>query len=329
MFEIREAIVYIYDQGKGCRSQTAKCRVRFKQKKKMNHLIAASELVINRDGSVYHLNIKPGELAEKIICVGDPDRVEKVCLHFDTVEMMRRKREFVSATGTYAGQRLSVISSGIGTDNMDIVLNEIDALFNIDFDTRQLRPRLTPLQFLRLGTCGGMQAGIPLGTIINSRHAIGSDGLLHFYRGAGESGLDRAFSAYEKQMGGLPFSLYTAEGDADLAQWLSTAYPEIRSGITFTASGFYGPQGRSIGRLSVAMPDLPERLAGFSYGGFSLLNMEMETSALLGLCRLLGHRAGSLCTVLANRREQTFSDDPAALVEKLILTGLDVMARWE
>lgn len=295
----------------------------------MYNKTGASELVINRDGSVYHLHLKPGELAEKIICVGDPDRVEKVCLHFETVEMLRRKREFVSATGTYRGQRLSVVSSGIGTDNMDIVLNEIDALFNIDFETRQVRPQLQPLQFMRLGTCGGLQPDIPVGTVINSRYAIGSDGLLHFYRTAGPTDLDQAFLAYENTLGGLPFPMYTAAGEEALATWLAADYPQIVSGITFTASGFYGPQGRSIGRLPVRMPDLPERMAGFRYQGFPLLNMEMETAALLGLCSLLGHRAGSLCVVLANRQQQTFSKDPAALVEQLIQTGLEIVSNWD
>ncbi len=291
--------------------------------------IAASELVINKNGAVYHLNLKPGELASKIICVGDPDRVAQVSQHFDTLEFTRQKREFVTATGSYKGQRLSVISTGIGTDNMDIVMTEIDALFNVDFKTRQITPALTSVQFLRLGTCGGLQAGIPVGTLINSRYAIGGDGLLPYYEIDSPAAFSTAFQAFSQEIDKFPIPFYTASGDAGLAEWLAVHYPTIVSGITFTAAGFFGPQGRGIGRLPIRFPHLPEQLADFSFEGFPVANMEMETAALLGMGTALGHRAGSLCVILANRRSQTFSEDPASLVASLIQTGLDIFHAWE
>lgn len=293
----------------------------------------ASELILTDKGAVYHLGLKPGDLASKIIFVGDQDRVGKVSRFFEKIEFSCQNREFSTHTGWLKGQRISVISTGIGTDNIDIVWNEIDALFNIDLQNQTPLKDFTQVKVLRLGTCGGMQMDLPVGTLVNSRFSVGADGLMDFYDVPNshsselkELGIEfHTFKENEK----FAFSTYLTEGSADLYQFLTKTFPAIQHGITFTANGFYGPQGRSLGRIPVRYPQLPERLATFTdKAGNRFLNMEMETAGILGLASALGHQAGSLSVILANRQAGAFSKDPQAAVANLIQQGLEIMLSW-
>lgn len=290
-----------------------------------------SELILNPDASIYHLNLKQGELAAHIIFVGDPDRVDQVSKHFDKIEIQVRKREFYTVTGYIGQQRLSVMSTGIGTDNIDIVWNEIDALFNFDFTHRQIKPELKKLYVLRLGTCGGLSPDKPVGTIVNSSYAIGADGLMHFYDD--NSFKDRAFyQAFQNfQQKSLPKTppFYTTEGSHSFSKLLTAQFPHIESGITFTAAGFYGPQGRNLGRLTLQTPDMLDTLQTFTYEGLEVLNMEMETAGILSLGKGLGHEAASLSVILANRSRGEFHPAPKKAVAHLIKEGLDMMLKWE
>jgi uridine phosphorylase len=290
-----------------------------------------SELILSDDGSIYHLHLKPGDVAEKILLVGDPDRVERVGKHLDQIDFRCHKREFYTLTGWMQGQKISVISTGIGTDNVDIVIHELDALFNIDFGSRKPKTQTTALKLLRLGTCGGMQKNIPVGSLIASAWAIGGDGLMQYYdQPLSEEGqlFARALMAFRRHEGLENLAWYFAQADPALVNLLEKQFPQIHCGITYTAGGFYGPQGRSLGRLPVRHPDLPQRLARFQHGGFPVLNMEMEASAVLGLGTALGHQAGCLCVILANRQAGEFAADPAVEEQKLIKGGLEVMLAW-
>ena len=288
-----------------------------------------TELILNSDGSVYHLKLKPGELAKKIIFVGDPDRVEKVAKHFDRIEFKRQKREFVTITGYLKGERLSVISTGIGPDNIDIVWNEIDALFNIDFESRIPFANPESIKVLRLGTCGGMQEEIPVGSMVLSNYAIGGDSLMQYYD-VDPMSVDLAQTLrifqYRNELFYLP--LYVASGDDELWEEVAKADPDILGGITFTAAGFYGPQGRSLGRIPVRIPELPDIISQFEYDNHQVLNMEMETAAILALGNALGHQAASLCVILANRITGDFHDDPFAAEAALIEKGLFLLRCW-
>ena len=292
-----------------------------------------TELILNSDGSIYHLALHPGELAEKIFLVGDQDRVEKIGKYFDTIEFIRQKREFRTLTGLYQGERMSVVSTGIGTDNIDIVWNEMDALFNISFQTRKPKKRLKRLKVLRIGTCGGMQADVPVNTMVLSAFAIGGDNLMSFYERPQPRGMSAKF-AHQWQVflghADLDLPLYLAQGSPHLTRLTKDLFRQIQPGITFTASGFYGPQGRSLGRVPILWPNLPDQISRFSFPemGLRVLNMEMETSAVLGLGQLLGHEAGSLCVILANRQTGAFSPNPAEAVDKVIRSGLEVMRNW-
>lgn len=290
-----------------------------------------SELILNPDTSIYHLNLKVGELADRIIFVGDPDRVEQVSRHFDKIEFKVRKREFYTITGYLHDQRISVMSTGIGTDNIDIVWNEIDALFNFDFNTRQIKTQLTQLHVLRLGTCGGLRPENPVGTIVNSSYAIGADGLMHFYNTSTfhDPEFHKAFQNFKNNS--LPNTppLYTSSGSKSFSQLLTNDFPHIKSGITFTAAGFYGPQGRNLGRLGLRSPNLTTQLQEFGYQGLAVLNMEMETAGILSLGKGLGHEAASLSVILANRSRGEFHPAPKQAVENLIEQGLDMLLKWE
>ncbi|MEM7372282.1 MAG: nucleoside phosphorylase [Bacteroidota bacterium] len=293
-----------------------------------------TELILNSDGSIYHLALHPGELAKRIFFVGDQDRVEKVGQYFDDIEFVRRKREFCTLTGSYLGDRISVISTGIGTDNIDIVWNEIDALFNLSFSTRYPNARAQRLKVIRLGTCGGMQADVPVDSLVLSAYALGADGLMPFYDVPPLTGRGALFEHQWQtflQATGLNVNVYAAQGSRHLTKLVEDLFPNILTGITFTANGFYGPQGRTLGRVSVKWPNLPERLATFALPEQKLrvLNMEMETAGILGLGRALGHEAGSLSVILANRGTGKFSETPAASVDYLIRTGLEVMRNWQ
>ncbi len=285
--------------------------------------IAESELIINSRGAVYHLDLRPEELAETIITVGDPDRVEQVSKHFDKVETRSQHREFVTHTGFIGKKRISVISTGIGTDNIDIVLNELDALMNIDFGSRTIKPKLTQLTIVRVGTSGSLQADIPVDSFVASTHGIGIDNLLNFYRrdnNEEEQQLVRAFINHTKMVN-------LAEPN------IASAGPSIQKhfvggfhhGMTVTCPGFYGPQGRVL-RLGLTNPDLIDQLTEFRYGNHRITNFEMETSAIYGLGKLLGHQCLSLSAIVANRVEKTFSKDGAAVVENLINKTLGILS---
>lgn len=268
----------------------------------MKDYFAPSELIINDDGSVFHLHLRPEQLAQKVILVGDPGRVQTVAAHLDHIECDVASREFHSVTGTMNGTRLTIISTGIGCDNIDIVLNEIDALANIDFATRRLRPTLRSLQIVRIGTCGGLQPDTPVGTFIASEKSIGFDGLLNFYAGRDavcDTALEQAFLRHMQWQGHQCIAHpYVASADRRLLD--AIAADDMVRGITVACGGFFGPQGREL-RLPLADPMQNEKIEAFSYNGLRITNFEMESSALAGLSLLLGHKAMTCCMVIANR----------------------------
>ncbi len=287
--------------------------------------IDESELIINSRGAVYHLNLRPEELASTIITVGDPDRVAQVSKHFDHIECSFQHREFITHTGTIGSKRISVVSTGIGTDNIDIVLNELDALANIDFKTRSIKPKLTPLTIIRVGTSGSLQADIPVDSFVASTHGLGIDNLLNFYRNTNneeELYLLREFVAHT-QLGSKQAAPYIASAGTSVLKHFVEGF---HLGITVTAPGFYGPQGRVL-RLGLSQPDLIDRFTGFRYGNHRIANFEMETSAIYGLGRLLGHHCLSLNAIVANRIKKEFSKDGTAAVEKLIIKTLDTITK--
>lgn len=268
----------------------------------MNQTIAQSELMINDDGSIFHLHVKPEWLADKIILVGDQGRVPLVASHLDKIEVDVQSREFHTITGTYQGKRISCISTGIGCDNIDIVLNEIDALANIDFERRMVKEELRSLDIVRIGTCGGLQLNTPTGSYICSAYSIGLDGVLNFYEGRNgvcDLTMERAFLNHMGWTGNLcapaPYAIRADEG---LVNRIAADY--MVRGITVAANGFYGPQGREL-RLRPADPHQNEKIVSFEYQGLHITNFEMESSALAGLSRLMGHHATTVCMVVANR----------------------------
>lgn len=284
--------------------------------------IQPSELILNADGSIYHINLRQENVAKTIILVGDPDRVPRVSKYFDTIEFSTQKREFCTHTGTYQGKRISVISTGIGPDNIDIVINELDALFNIDMQTRQPKTEHTSLNFIRLGTSGSLQADIPVDSIVLSSHGLGMDNMIHAYRDAfhvREIAMEDAFIEHTSwfEPKGRPYIIACGE---ILKKQLES--PEIFQGITGTAPGFYGPQGRVL-RLPVQDTFLNEKLHTFVYGDTRMTNLEMETSAIYGLSKLLGHQAVSLNAIIANRAAGTFTKDTKQAVENLIKYALN------
>ena len=288
----------------------------------MKNYIAESELVINGDGSIFHLHIKPEQLADRVILVGDPGRVNIVASHFDTCECEMSNREFHSITGTYKGKRITVLSTGIGCDNIDIVMNELDALVNIDFSTRTVKPTLRSLQIVRIGTCGGLQPNTPVGTFIASVKSIGFDGLLNYYGRRDEvcdTELEKAFTAHTSWLPQLP-APYVAVADPQLINRI--AGDDMVRGITCACGGFYGPQGRRL-RIPLADPELNSKIESFEYQGLRITNFEMESSALAGLSSLLGHKAMTCCMVLANRRAHQMNTNYKNDINTLILTVLD------
>ncbi|EDP94463.1 nucleoside phosphorylase [Kordia algicida OT-1] len=278
--------------------------------------IAASELIINPDGSIYHLNILPEDIATTIITVGDPDRVSSVSKYFDTIEVQKAKREFVTHTGTLNGKRISVISTGIGTDNIDIVFNELDALFNVDFATREVKQSFTQLDIIRIGTSGSIQANIPVDSFLISEYAIGFDSLLHFYESDHVLDMELA-EAFIKQTNWSPKKSepYVVKGNQQLIDQLASE--KTVSGFTATNVGFYGPQSRKI-RLNVQDEQLNEKLATFNHNNKKITNLEMETAGIYGLANLLGHRSVSMNAIIANRPLGEFSNTPKQTVDQLI-----------
>lgn len=277
-----------------------------------------SELVLHPDGSIYHLHLHPEQIAGTIITVGDPGRVERVSRHFDAIEHRVSYREFTTHTGRIGSKRISVISTGIGPDNIDIVVNELDALVNIDLKNRTLKPEHTALDIIRVGTSGGIQPDLEVGDFVVSTYAIGLDNLMYFYdwqHHLEEAETQDAFYDFLRETGPLPVRPYLFGGSPALIQQVGS---RMHRGITLTSPGFYGAQGRQLrapGRLSGAAI---ERLSHFDFGGHRITNFEMETAAIYGLCRVLGHRAASCSVLLANRTRNTFSDNPGAIVERLI-----------
>ncbi len=278
---------------------------------------APSELILNPDGSVYHLHLRPEQVAPTIITVGDPDRVAKVSRYFDAIEYRVQKREFVTHTGRIGRLRLSVISSGIGPDNIDIIVNEIDAVFNIDLKTRQLKEKPMTLTFVRLGTAGGLQPEVPADSFVASVGGLGFDGLLLAYQAEPlwKHPLATALRQHFEPAGGLLAAPYYASGDtALLADWFSEGF---HHGYTATHGGFYAPQGRQL-RAPRRLENYLDYLQTFEYQGQRILNLEMETAALFGLSQLLGHRAASVSAIIANRALGRFSSDSEAAVQRLI-----------
>ena len=289
-------------------------------------MIKESELILNPDGSIYHLNLRPEQVADTIILVGDPNRVPRVSAYFDTIEFSTQKREFCTHTGTYKGKRLTALSTGIGPDNIDIVINELDALFNIDLQTRKPKERLISLNIVRFGTSGSLQADIPVDSFVLSSHGLGMDNMLHAYKDAPnvrEIAMEEAFMAHTQWNTdkGRPYIVGCGE---TLKQRLLT--DKVFEGITGTAPGFYGPQGRML-RLPVQDPTLNDKLHSFNYKGYRMTNLEMETSAIYGLSKLLGHQAVSLNAIIANRAAGTFTKDTKKVVENLIVYGLEQLAK--
>lgn len=290
----------------------------------MKTYFAPSELLINEDGSVYHLHVKPEQLADKIIVVGDPARVDLIASYFDDVECQIVSREFHTTTGTYRGKRISIISTGIGCDNVDIVLNEIDALANIDFQTRETKDRLRSFEIVRIGTCGGLQPDTPIGTYICSEVSIGFDGLLNFYQGRNavcDLPMERALLNRLGWSGNMccpaPYAIHS---DKELVERI--ARTDMKRGITVACGGFFGPQGRQL-RIPLADPHQNEKIGSFEYDGLRITNYEMESSALAGLSRLLGHRATTVCLVIANRVAQEANTDYKKLMNNLIQMVLE------
>ncbi|MEM9680626.1 MAG: nucleoside phosphorylase [Bacteroidota bacterium] len=280
-----------------------------------------SELILNPDGSVYHLNLKPEHISNTIIFVGDQDRVEKITTHFDHIEFSIQKREFKTQTGVYKGKRLTVLSTGIGPDNIDIVLNELDALVNIDLNTRRPKEELTSLNIVRIGTSGSLQSDIPVDSFVLSTHGLDLNGMLHFYQidAISNPEIEDAFIAHTNWNSNKARPIVINN-----SSFLERIFDSdtIHKGMTGTAGGFYGPQGRIL-RLPLQDSELNTKMDAFNYKNFRISNFEMETSVIYGLSKLLGHHALSLNAIIANRANGTFSNNPKKTVEDLIVYGLE------
>jgi uridine phosphorylase len=281
-----------------------------------------SELLVNADGSIFHLHLKPGQLANNVLLVGDPGRVEMIAGLMDSIEHRAANREFVTVTGTYKGKRVSVVGTGIGTDNIDIVVNELDALVNIDLDTRFEKPNKTVLNLVRIGTCGGLQPDLPPGTFLISAKSVSLDGLLLFYDGSEairDLPLEKAFCQQTQWPEAFNHPCVVT-ADPELVARIGGT--DMKRGVTITANGFYGPQGREL-RIPLAKPDLNELLTAFSFEGQRITNFEMESSAVAGLGALLGHKAMTVCLVIANRLSTQVNVDYKSAMKALVTTVLD------
>jgi uridine phosphorylase len=288
----------------------------------MKKYFEPSELIINPDGSVFHLHLHPDQLAKKIILMGDPERVNQVAAHFDARQCEVQNREFHAITGTYNGKHLTALSTGIGCDNIDIVMNELDALANIDFDTREIKSTLKSLEIVRVGTCGGLQENTPLGTFIASQKSIGFDGLLNFYQGRNEVcdlDLEKDFTNYMHWNPQL-CAPYVIDADSTLLNRI--AGTDMVRGITISCGGFFGPQGREL-RIPLTDPEQNTKVENYHYKNLRITNYEMESSAVAGLSRLLGHRAMTCCMVIANRRALKANANYKTGIETLISEVLD------
>ena len=288
-------------------------------------LLAEPDLIVNDDGSVYHICMRPEDLADTVIVVGDPQRVHEISDHFTGIDHRASNREFISQTGYYHGKRITALSTGIGTDNCDIVMHELDALANFDLKNRVQKPTLRSLSIVRIGTSGSIQADVPVNSFGLSTHAVGLDNLLHFYKGAAEiidRGMTDAFAAHASWPKDLskPYFIKGSDRLVDLFRPFSVP------GITATAPGFYGPQGRFL-RLPLTDPDMIKKLQSFRYQGHRIVNFEMETSALYGLGALMGHEMVTICTLIANRATGDYNPDHKKVVNSLITLVLDSITR--
>lgn len=286
--------------------------------------IAESELIINNRGAVYHINCRPEEIAQTIITVGDPDRVAEVSKHFDKIEFKNNHREFIVHTGWVGKKRLTCVSTGIGPDNIDIVVNELDALVNIDFETREIKEKLSSLNIIRVGTSGSLQRSIPVDSFVASTHGLGLDNLMNFYllqNNEEEKQLLQAFNTHT-QMHQRISNPYISNADISL---LKNFVDGFHQGITVTCPGFYGPQGRVL-RMGLTHPELIDQLTSFSFGQHRITNFEMETSAIYGMGKVLGHHCLSLNAIVANRIAKEFSKDGAKAVENLIIKTLEILS---
>lgn len=286
--------------------------------------IAPSELIINDRGAIYHVNCRPEEIAGTIITVGDPDRVKEVSKHFDSIEFKNQHREFVTHTGYIGKKRISVTSTGIGPDNIDIVMNELDALVNIDFETRMIKEKLSSLHIIRVGTSGSLQKEIPVDSFVASTHGLGLDNLMNFYQhnsNEEEKQILHSFNTHTQLHHGISAPYITGAGMNLLKEFVE----DFHSGITVTCPGFYGPQGRVL-RMGLTQPQLIDSLTSFSFGQHRISNFEMETSAIYGMGKVLGHHCLSLSAIVANRISREFSKDGSAAVENLIQKTLGILA---
>ena len=288
----------------------------------MTQPIPASQLVLNNEGAIYHLNLHPDQLADNIIMVGDPGRVDMIASFFDKVEVKRENRELITRTGYFNGKRITALSTGMGTDNLDIVMNELDALANIDLKTRMPKEVHRSLNLIRIGTCGALQPDIPVGdSYVATRYAIGLDGLLYFYEKHKEVNKSAMCDAFIEQMN-YPANLpkpYVVEGSKELFDHLAQGYYQ---GVTATAPGFYGPQGRTL-RMHLTYPELNQKIEAFNYQGWRVCNFEMESSALYGLGKMMGHNCLTVCVAIANRVTEQFSTDYHPYMKKLVLNTLE------
>ncbi len=288
-------------------------------------MIGESELILTPEGRVYHINLGKDDLAHTVITVGDPDRVKEVSKYFDNIEFQTQHREFVTHTGYIGKKRLTVLSSGIGPDNIDIVMNELDAVVNIDFETRTPKPALTSLNIIRMGTSGSLQADVPVDSLVASSHGIGLDNVLHYYlleNTEHEKDLQRAFIMHTG-LEGRNIVPYVAKGSSELLAYFSNGYHQ---GITVTCPGFYAPQGRVV-RAGLQFPELVGKLSGFRFGEHRITNFEMETSAIFGLGKIFGHRCLALNTIVANRISKTFTADGKKSVENMIKKSLEIIEK--
>jgi len=285
-------------------------------------MIKHSELILNPDGSIFHLHLKPENISDQIILVGDPARVDTIASYFSEIEFTTQNREFKTVTGIYNNKRLSALSTGIGTDNIDIVVNELDALANIDLQKREIKKEKTRLSLVRIGTSGGLQADLPVNSFVVSKKSIGFDGLLNFYEGRkniSDLDFEAAFKDYTGWDESLP-SAYVVDASGELLK--KFAKEDFKHGITISAPGFYGPQGRVL-RLPLAHPHLNEKIESFEYSEMRITNFEMESSAIYGLSKLLGHHALTVCLIIANRVSKTANENYREEMKRLIVKVLD------
>lgn len=295
-----------------------------KNEKTMNQPIPASQLILNSEGAIYHLNLHPDQLADDVILVGDPSRVDMIAAFFEKIEVKSQNREIITRTGYFNGKRITALSTGMGTDNLDIVINELDALANIDLETRMPKAEHRTLNLIRIGTCGALQPDIKVGENVATRYAIGLDGLLYFYEKNKEVNEIAIRDAFIEQMDypkDLPMP-YVVEGSKELFDRLADGYIQ---GITATAPGFYGPQGRTL-RMHLAYPENNRKIEAFEYQGWRVSNFEMESSALYGLGKMMGHNCLTVCVAIANRVTEKFAVDYHPYVQKLVINTLERLA---